>query len=302
VNAASLATPIRRMRPVYRLGPLGTACAGVIGLLAVIAIFAPLIAPHDPNAIDLLHPFSGPTPLHLLGTDQDGRDLLSRLIVGSRTSLLGPLLIVALSVLIGVPLAITSAWLRGAVDAAISRILDILFAFPGILLAVLAAAVFGAGLPAAAISLAIALFGAGLPAAVVALALAHMPYIARVTRSAAIRERELPYVAALRVHGFSALQICWRHLMTNLGPLIIAQATVSFGYVVVDLAAISFLGLGVQPPAADWGVMIASGEPSILEGHPQQAIYAGILIVITVCAFTILGERLADSDGALVTV
>ncbi|MGN6680735.1 MAG: ABC transporter permease, partial [Streptosporangiaceae bacterium] len=137
---------------------------------------------------------------------------------------------------------------------------------------------------------------------VLALALAHWRYIAREPRAAAIRDRELPYVAALRVHGFSALQICWRHLMANLAPLVIAQATVSFGYVMVDLAAISFLGLGVQPPSADWGVMIASGEPSILEGHPQQALYAGILIVITVCAFTILGERLTDTDRGLVKV
>jgi energy-coupling factor transporter ATP-binding protein EcfA2 len=166
--------------------------------------------------------------------------------------------------------------------AVVSRILDILFAFPGILLAILA----------------IALFGAGLPSAVVALAVAHMPYIARVTRAAAILERGLPYVAALRVHGFSAIQICTRHLLRNLAPLITAQATVSFGYVMVDLAAISFLGLGVQPPSADWGVMVASGEPSILEGHPQQSLCAGILIVITVCAFTILGERLADPDRA----
>jgi peptide/nickel transport system permease protein len=105
-------------------------------------------------------------------------------------------------------------------------------------------------------------------------------------------------VDALRVHGFSGFEICWRHLLPNLAPLIIAQATVSFGYVMVDLAAISFLGLGVQPPAADWGVMVASGEPAILAGHPQQSLYAGILIVITVCAFTILGERLADPDRA----
>lgn len=288
MNVLSLAAPARLGRPVLarRLGPLGLACAGLIVLLALMAIFAPFIAPHDPNAIDLLHTFSGPTLLHPLGTDETGRDLLSRLIFGSRTSLLGPLLVISLAVCLGVPLAIMSAWLGGPADALISRLLDILFAFPGVLLAILA----------------IALFGAGLPSAVVALAIAHMPYIARVTRAAAIRERELPYVAALRVHGFSSLQICWRHLLANLSPLIIAQATVSFGYVMVDLAAISFLGLGVQPPAADWGVMIASGEPSILEGHPQQALYAGILIVITVCAFTVLGERLTDSDRALVTV
>src|SRR5262249_111012 len=144
----------------------------------------------------------------------------------------------------------------------------------------------------------IAMFGAGPPAPPSAPRLAHLPYIARVPRAAALRERELPYVDALRVHGFSGFQICWRHLLPNLAPLIIAQATVSFGYVMVDLAAISFLGLGVQPPSADWGVMVASGEPAILAGHPQQSLYAGILIVITVCAFTILGERLADPDRA----
>ena len=288
MNVLSLSAPVRRARPAVarRLGPLGIACAAFVALLATVAIFAPLIAPHDPNAVDLLHTFAGPSLLHPLGTDDTGRDLLSRLIVGSRTSLLGPLLIVALSVCVGVPLAIASAWIGGPADATISRLLDVLFAFPGVLLAILA----------------IALFGAGLPAAIVALALAHLPYIARVTRAAAIRERELPYVAALKVHGFSGLQICRRHLSANLAPLIIAQATVSFGYVMVDLAAISFLGLGVQPPSADWGVMIASGEPSILEGHPQQSLYAGILIVLTVCAFTILGERLTESDRDLVRV
>ena len=265
-----------------RLGPLGVTCAVVIAVLAAVAVLAPLIAPHDPNALDLLHPFAGSSPTHPLGTDDTGRDLLSRLIVGSRTSLLGPLLIVLLSIALGVPLAIAAAWRKGPVDATASRFLDMLFAFPGVLLAILA----------------IAMFGAGLPAAIVALGLAHLPYIARVTRAAALRERGLPYVDALRVHGFSGFEICWRHLLPNLAPLITAQATVSFGYVMVDLAAISFLGLGVQPPSADWGVMVASGEPSILAGHPQQSLYAGILIVITVCAFTILGERLADPDRA----
>jgi peptide/nickel transport system permease protein len=267
-----------------RLGTMGRASAMVIAILALVALFAPLLAPRDPNALDLLHTFAGPSLAHPLGTDDTGRDLLSRLIIGSRTSLLGPLLVVSLSVALGIPLAITSAWMRGPVDAAVSRLLDVLFAFPGVLLAILL----------------IALFGAGLPAAVVALALAHMPYIARVTRAAAIRERELTYVEALRVQGFSFFRICGRHLLPNLASLIIAQATVSFGYVMVDLAAISFLGLGVQPPSADWGVMVASGEPSILEGHPQQSLYAGIMIVITVCAFTVLGERLADPDRDLV--
>ncbi len=261
-----------------RIGAVGIVSAVVIVLLALVAILAPVITPHDPNAIDLLHPFAGPSSAHLLGTDDTGRDLLSRLIAGSRTSLVGPLLVVLLEVALGVPLALVAAWRGGFVDGVLSRVLDVIFAFPGILLAILV----------------IAFFGAGLRSAVIALAIAHMPYLARVTRGAAIRERRLAYVAALEVQGFSAVRICARHLVPNLVPLIVAQATVSFGYVMIDLAGLSFLGLGVQPPTADWGVMVSAGEQNILAGHPAESLYAGALIVITVCAFTLLGERLAD--------
>ena len=261
-----------------RIGAVGIVSAVVIVFLALVAILAPVITPHDPNAIDLLHPFAGPSSEHLLGTDDTGRDLLSRLIAGSRTSLVGPLLVVLLEVALGVPLALLAAWRGGFVDGVLSRVLDVIFAFPGILLAILV----------------IAFFGAGLRSAVIALAIAHMPYLARVTRGAAIRERRLAYVAALEVQGFSAFRICARHLVPNLVPLIVAQATVSFGYVMIDLAGLSFLGLGVQPPTADWGVMVSAGEQNILAGHPAQSLYAGALIVITVCAFTLLGERLAD--------
>ena len=254
----------------------------VIVVLALVAIFAPLLTTHDPNAIDLLHPFAGPSTTHLLGTDDTGRDLFSRLVAGSRTSLVGPLLVVLLEVALGVPLALLAAWRGGFVDGVLSRVLDVIFAFPGILLAILV----------------IAFFGAGLRSAVIALAIAHMPYLARVTRGAAIRERRLAYVAALEVQGFSAFRICARHLVPNLVPLIVAQATVSFGYVMIDLAGLSFLGLGVQPPTADWGVMVSAGEQNILAGHPAQSLYAGALIVVTVCAFTLLGERLADRRAA----
>jgi peptide/nickel transport system permease protein len=280
VTGISVAPAGRRLVVTWlpRIGAVGIISALVIAFLALVAIFAPWLAPHDPNAIDLLHPFAGPSSQHLLGTDDTGRDLLSRLIAGSRTSLVGPLVVVILEVALGVPIALLAAWRGGFVDGCVSRVLDVLFAFPGILLAILV----------------IAFFGAGLKSAVIALAIAHMPYLARVTRGAAIRERRLAYVQALEVQGFSALRICGRHIAPNLVPLIVAQATVSFGYVMIDLAGLSVLGLGVQPPTADWGVMVSAGEQNILAGHPEQSLYAGALIVITVCAFTLLGERLAD--------
>jgi peptide/nickel transport system permease protein len=280
VTGVSIAPAARRVRfaRLPQIGTVGVVSAVVILVLALVAIFAPVLTPHDPNAIDLLHPFAAPSSEHLLGTDDTGRDLLSRLIAGSRTSLVGPLVVVILEVALGVPLALVAAWRGGLVDGVVSRVLDVIFAFPGILLAILV----------------IAFFGAGLKSAVLALAIAHMPYLARVTRGAAIRERRLAYVQALEVQGFSAVRICARHLVPNLIPLIVAQATVSFGYVMIDLAGLSFLGLGVQPPTADWGVMVSAGEQNILAGHPEQSLYAGALIVITVCAFTLLGERLAD--------
>jgi peptide/nickel transport system permease protein len=284
--AAAAAEPVRpgRLRRTAKglsgLGALGNAALLVCVLLALLAVVAPLIAPHDPNAVTLSQAYAGSSSAHPLGTDSNGRDLLSRLIIGSRTSLVGPLLVTLMAALIGAVLALVCAWFGGWVDATISRVLDVLFSFPGLLLAVVAVAVFGHGLPAA----------------VIALGISYIPYHARVTRSAALRERAMPYVSALHVQGFSGLRICLRNILPNVFPLIVAHATVAFGYAMIDLAAISFLGLGVQPPTADWGSMVSTGEPGILSGHPQESLYAGICIVIAVAAFNVLGERMSDSQ------
>ncbi|WP_232343856.1 ABC transporter permease [Actinoplanes awajinensis] len=257
------------------------ASAIVCALVVLVAILAPWITPHDPTAVDPLNayaPFSGDHPL---GTDDLGRDLLSRLMAGARTSLAGPLIVVLAAGTAGTALAVTAAWFRGWFDAAVSRLLDILFAFPGLVLAITVAAIFGAGFTAP----------------VVALSLAFVPMIARVMRAAALRERNLPYIEALRVQGFSGWHICLRHLLPNLAPLLVVQAAIGFGYAMIDLASISFLGLGLQPPAADWGLMIANGQPSILAGFPQQSIEAAVAVVITVVAFTVVAERLAERFG-----
>ncbi len=263
-------------------GPAGVASAAVIGLATVAAVAGPLLAPYPANLPNLSLAWIGPTGGHLLGFDFQGRDVLSRLLAGAQSSMLGPLAVVIGSMTAGTLLAVWSAWRRGVADAVISSGLDILFAFPGILLAVLAAAVFGAGLPAAAI----------------ALAIAYMPYVARVLRGAALKERSQPYVAALEVQGASAATICLRHLVPNIAPLVVAQATILFGYAMVDLAAISFLGLGVQPPRADWGVMISENQAGIVQGDPLPALAAGVCIVAVVIAVNVLGERLFEQAQA----
>ncbi|HUZ56658.1 MAG TPA: ABC transporter permease [Streptosporangiaceae bacterium] len=264
-------------------GAAGIASAAVILAATVVAVVGPALAPFSPTLPNLALAFVGPTGAHLFGFDYEGRDVLSRLLAGAQSSMLGPLAVVIGALVIGTLLAVIAAWRRGMVDAVISSSLDILFAFPGILLAVLAAAVFGAGLPAASISLAIA----------------YMPYVARVLRGAALKERSQPYVAALEVQGASATSICLRHIVPNVMPLIVAQATILFGYAMVDLAAISFLGLGVQPPAANWGVMISENQVGIPQGYPLPALAAGACIVAIVIAFNVLGERLFEqAQGA----
>jgi len=257
-------------------------CGVVIAVAVFLAIFGPLLAPHDPNAANLANAYVGPVAGHALGYDSQGRDLLSRLLTGARTSIAGPFLVVLVSMVAGSVLAVTAAWAGRWVDASISTVLDILFAFPAILLAVLAAAVFGAGLTAPTL----------------ALAIAYTPYIARVLRGAALRERAREYVDACEVQGLSAVAICARHLIPNLMPLIVAQATLLFGYAMVDFAAISFIGLGVQPPTADWGVMVASGQAGVLQGYPLESLSAGLCIVVVVVAVNLLGERLAADSEA----
>ena len=268
----------RVLTRIRATGVAGMVSLVVLAVAAFAAVFGPWIAPYDPNLPNLSLAWVGPTSGHLLGYDFQGRDVFSRLLVGARSSLLGPLVVVAISMTIGSVLAITTAWRRGAVDSVISAGLDILFAFPGILLAVLATAVFGPGLTAAAL----------------ALSVAYMPYVARVLRGAALRERSQPYVAALEVQGASAVSICLRHLLPNLSSLIVAQATVMFGYAMVDLAAISFLGLGVQPPTANWGVMISENQTGIAQGYPLPALAASACIVGVVIALNLLGERLFE--------
>jgi peptide/nickel transport system permease protein len=266
----------RRTAMLRAIGPMGVASAVVIVVASTAAVAGSWLAPDNPDLPNVSMSFVGSAPSHLLGYDFEGRDVLSRLLAGAQTSLLGPIAVVCMSMTGGALLAMLAAWRRGTADAVISSGLDILFAFPGILLAVMAATVFGAGLWAAAI----------------ALSVAYMPYIARVLRGAALKERSLPYVAALEVQGASGTAICLRHIVPNVLPLIVAQATIMIGYAMVDLAAISFLGLGVQPPTPNWGVMIAENQVGIPQGYPLPALSAGICIVLIVVAFNVLGERL----------
>ncbi|GGF19275.1 ABC transporter permease [Subtercola lobariae] len=277
-----LAREARKLRRSGSLGVSGWIAIGALVVLGLVALLAPLIVPTDPNAVSLSDAYLPASGSHPLGTDASGRDLLSRLIMGSQTALVGPLLVVVASTILGTALALCAVWFGGWFDQAVVRVVDAIFAFPGLLLAILATA----------------LFGSGLTAAVAALSIAYIPYIARIVRSAALSERSLPYVAALRVQGVRGFVIATRHILPNVSGLIVANGTLSFGFVLMDLAGLSFIGLGVQPPTADWGAMVGEGMSGVLQQQPLEALSASLLIVITVASVNILGDRLTERSEA----
>jgi peptide/nickel transport system permease protein len=281
MEAASLPANNRLLaRASRRIGRSGWAIRlslGVVILAALAALLGPWVAPYDPNDVDLGAALQGPSSAHWLGTDATGRDILSRVLVGARPALLAPLAVSLLTVALGVVVGVGMAWRRGAVDAVGIRALDVIFAFPALLAAILA----------------VAMFGKGLAAPVIALAIVYLPWVARLVRAAALRERQLPYVAAMTVQGFSGWRIMTRHLLPNLAPLISAQAVIAFSYAMIDLSAINFLGLGLQPPTADWGAMVASGQSAILGGDPQESLSACVCIVAVIVSVNVLGEQLA---------
>ncbi|HEX7826707.1 MAG TPA: ABC transporter permease [Mycobacterium sp.] len=281
VDATPAVTRRRGVPGWNGVGWLGRVSAAIILVAAVVAVFGPLLAPFPPNHSDLAYAFVGGSPTHPLGFDSQGRDLLSRLLVGARSSMLGAFIVIALAMTAGTFLAIVAAWRRGWVDNLISSGSDLAFAFPGLLLAVLTAAVFGPSQWSAAASLAVA----------------YTPYVARIVRGAAMRERSLPYIEALEVQGSAAWSINVRHVLPNIAPMLVAQGTILFGWAALDLAAISFIGLGVQPPQADWGVMAAEGETGVLQGFPTESLAAGTALVLVVVAFNVLGERLNDQQA-----
>ncbi|MEU8529884.1 MULTISPECIES: ABC transporter permease [Streptomyces] len=268
---------LRRLRLLGQ-GPMFTASVVVLAVLVLVALLAPVLAPYDPEAIDLSASLTGTSGDHLLGTDQSGRDILSRLIHGARTGLLGPLLVVAVSTLLGTLLGLVAAWRGGWADALLSRSMDLVFAIPGLLLAILLVSVVGSGMTAP----------------VIAMAVAYTPYAGRLVRGLARQEKARPYIESYRVQGWSGWTVCVRHLLPNIAPTIFAQSAMNFGYALMDLAALSFLGFGVQPPTADWGAMINEGQSAILQGAMLPALAPSACIVLAVVAFGIVGEGLAD--------
>lgn len=270
----------RQSRVIRRLrrNPLAVLSFTVLVIATLVAVLAPWLAPYAPEQTDFANTFAPPgTAGHLLGTDDLGRDVLSRIILGLRASLEVGLLAVATALLIGVPLGLAAGYFRKA-DAVISRFTDLLLAFPFLILAVGLAAIRGASLGNAAM----------------AIGIAQIPGVIRVVRSDTLRLKSLDFVSAAVVDGAGDLWVLARHVLPNASSVILVQATVAIPAAILGEAVLSFLGLGIQPPAPSLGTMLATAQQFAARA-PWAAILPGLAIMVIALAFNVFGDSLRDA-------
>ena len=252
--------------------------SGAVLLFIIVAcVLAPLIAPYGEAEQDLAASLAQPSPEHLLGADKMGRDLFSRLLYGGRVTLASALAVVALSALIGVPLGLFAGYYGKNFDAIVGRFCDILLSFPSLLLAFLF----------------VAALGRGITNAILALGIVYVPMLTRLTRSLTLVEKSKTYVEAAQSIGFSSIYIIFRHILPNCVATIIVQLTLDLAYAILDLAALSFIGLGISPPTADWGAMLDEGRAFLLQ-NPVLALAPGAVIVITVISLNIFCDCISQ--------
>ena len=253
-------------------------------LIVLVAIFAPLIAPHNPDdqvRTALLQPPAwepGGSWAYPIGTDSVGRDMLSRLIFGSRYSLFIGIVVVAISLAGGIVLGLVAGFARGAIDTAIMRVMDVLLAFPSLLLALVL----------------VTILGPGLTNAMIAIAISYQPHYVRLARASVLSERSKDYVTASRVAGASLPRLMFVTVLPNIMAPLIVQAALSFSNAILDAAALGFLGLGAQPPTPEWGTMLADARQFILRAW-WVVTFPGLAILLTVLAINLVGDGLRDA-------
>lgn len=247
------------------------------GMLLLVTVFAGQLAPYDPYAQDLAQSMLPPSAAHWMGTDRYGRDLFSRVLVGAQTSILSTLALVGVISIFGTVVGTLCGYYGGMVDSVVMRISDVCLAFPGLVFALAIAA----------------LLGGGVGNAVIALAVISWPKYARVARSQTLALKSTPFIAAARLSGCTSVQMIPRHILPNiLGPILVT-AMLDIGTMMMELAGLSFLGLGAQPPTAEWGNMMSGGR-SMLQTYPWLVLSPGFAIFLTVVIFNLLGDTVRD--------
>jgi len=248
----------------------------VLFLVFVIAgLLAPILAPYDPDATDLMNVISPPSAEHWFGTDDLGRDMFSRILFGARISLLEGVLAVGIAFVLGVPLGVLSGYAGGRTDAILMRLVDVLMAFPGVLLAIVI----------------ISILGPSLINAILAVAVYTVPIFARFARGSTLAVKEEPYIEACRAIGMSSLRILARHIFPNIAAPLFALATLRVGIAILTCASISFLGLGAQAPLPEWGAMLANSRTALLIA-PHLALFPGLAIILLVFGLNLFQDGL----------
>ena len=250
---------------------------GVLVLIVVIAITADWITPYDPYAQDLIASSQGPSAAHWLGTDQLGRDILSRLMVGSRTGIIGPAIVAICATVLGTLIGLWAGFTGGLTDSVTMRSIDVVYAIPPLLVAVVL----------------VGLLGGGYWLAVAVLIVLSAPADVRVVRAAVMAQRELPYIAAARTLGLSQTRIALKHVLPNIAPTLAANALLQFVVALIALSGLAFLGIGVSAGTPDWGLMIAENR-SILDLNPWAVIAPALCITLLAVAVAILGDRIFE--------
>jgi ABC-type dipeptide/oligopeptide/nickel transport systems, permease components len=263
---------------VLARNPVSAAAFAFIPALALLAVLAPWIVPYDPNATDLDHVLQGPAALHWFGTDQVGRDVLSRVLIASRLDLAIAFSAVILSFLAGTFVGGAAAFFGGVTDRLVGRATDVLMTFP---LFVVAMAM-------------VAALGNSIQSIVVASAVVNLPFFVRLARSEVSVLRAQQFVEAARAGGNSNLQILFGFMIPNALPTLTVQVSTGLGWAVLNAASLSFIGLGIRPPTAEWGIMVAEGAANILSGFWWLAIFPGAALTLTVLCFNLLGDGLRD--------
>jgi len=249
----------------------------IVALAIAAAVAGPFISPYDPSAQELSRRLERPSVQHPFGLDELGRDILARILAGARISLLVGLAVVSVSSLVGMALGSIAGYFGGGVDDAISRVIDVMMAFPGILLAIALVAVLGPSLTNVVLALSV---------------IGWVGY-ARLVRGQALRAREFEFVQAARALGAGPSRIVIRHVLPTAFPAVVVQATLGMAGAIIAEAALSFLGLGVQPPTPSWGTMLDAGRSHLLDA-PHLTIFPGLAIAVLVLGFNFLGDGLRD--------
>jgi len=250
----------------------------IVAIAVLSAFLAPLVLPWDPSAQDLAHRLDGPSMGHWFGLDELGRDILARVLLGARVSLMVGLIVVGVSTIVGMSVGAVAGYYGGLVDQAIGRVMDVLMAFPGMLLAIAL----------------VAALGPSLTNVVLALTVIGWVGYARLVRGQVLRAREFDYVTAARALGSGTFRLLIRHVLPTALPPVLVQATLGMAGAMLSEAALSFLGLGVQPPTPSWGTMINGGRAHLLDA-PHLTIFPGVFLAIVVLGFNFLGDGLRDA-------